>query len=305
MEPLLILVMNALFAATFPIGKLALQYAGPVFLTATRMLLAGSILLIYSYVTENKKMAPAKSGLPSLNTRINKDWWLFAKTSFFYIFLAFVPEFWALNYLTSIKTNLLWSAQPFLAAILGFFILSEKLNYKKLIALFIGFMGMLPIIFTTDQGEQGLMQLFSISLPELALFVAVFSTIYGWFLIKQLLDKGYSLSLINGITMSLGGLLCLVTSLGEQLVYHQPLYSNFGAVMGYSFLLVLISNVLAYGIYGYLLGRYSITFLSFSGFTCPLFGFLFSYLMGETIPFSYIYGCALIIVGLYIFYLEE
>ena len=294
MEPLLILLMNALFAATFPIGKLALQYAGPVFLTATRMLLAGTILFLYSYFKESKHIKIHKG-----------DWWLFAKTSFFYIFLAFVPEFWALKYLTSIKTNLLWSAQPFLAAILGFFILSEKLNYKKLIALLIGFMGMLPIIFTADQGEQGLTQLFSISLPELALFVAVFSTIYGWFLIKQLLDKGYSLSLINGITMSLGGLLCLVTSFGEQLICHQALYTNFGAVMFYSFLLVLISNVLAYGIYGYLLGRYSITFLSFSGFTCPLFGFLFSYLMGETIPFSYIYGCALIIVGLYIFYLEE
>jgi drug/metabolite transporter (DMT)-like permease len=294
MERLLILLMNALFAATFPLGKMALQYAGPIFLTATRMLLAGSLLLVYSYFRENKKIKVHKG-----------DWLLFAKTSFFYIFLAFVPEFWALNYLTSIKTNLLWSAQPFLAAILGYFIYSEKLNYKKLLALLVGFVGMLPIIFHADSGEQGMTQLFSISAPELALFVAVFSTIYAWFLIKQLLDKSYSLSLINGITMSLGGLLCLATSFGEQLFYHQELYNNFGAVMGYSLLLVLISNVLAYGIYGYLLGRYSITFLSFSGFTCPLFGFLFSYLMGETIPFAYIYGCALIIVGLYLFYLEE
>jgi drug/metabolite transporter (DMT)-like permease len=286
--------MNALFAATFPLGKFALQYASPVFLTATRMLLAGCLLFLYSAFIEKNKIKVHK-----------KDWWLFAKTSFFYIFLAFVPEFWALNYLTSIKTNLLWSAQPFLAAILGFFILSEKLNYKKLFALFIGFLGMLPIIFTVDQGEQGLAHLFAISLPEFALFVAVFSTIYGWFLIKQLLDKGYSLSLINGITMSLGGILCLVTSFGEQLFYHQELCNNFSVVLGYSLLLVLISNVLAYSIYGYLLSRYSITFLSFSGFTCPLFGFLFSYLMGETIPFSYISGCALIILGLYIFYLEE
>lgn len=294
MERLLILLMNALFAATFPLGKLALQYTGPVFLTAVRMLIAGSILFFYSYVKENKKIKIHK-----------EDYWLFAKTSFFYIFLAFVPEFWALNYLTSIKTNLLWSAQPFLAAVLGFFILSERLNYKKIVALCIGFLGMLPIIFHTDKGENGMAQMFSISLPEFALFVAVFSTIYGWFLIKQLLDKVYSLSLINGITMTLGGLLCLVTSFGEQLYFQHELYTNVGAVLGYSFLLVLISNVLAYGIYGYLLSRYSITFLSFSGFTCPLFGFIYSYLMGETIPFAYMYGCGLIIVGLYIFYLEE
>ncbi|MBY0110030.1 MAG: DMT family transporter [Candidatus Babeliaceae bacterium] len=294
MERLLILLMNAFFAATFPIGKIALRYSGPVFLTAVRMLLAGSLLLIYTYFKKDKKITVYK-----------KDWWIFTKTSFFYIFLAFVPEFWALNYLTSIKTNLLWSVQPFLAAILGFLLLSEKLNYKKLLALGIGFIGMLPIIFHSDQGELGMTQLYAISLPELALFIAVFSTIYAWFLIKQLLEKGYSLSLINGITMSMGGLLCLLTSFGENILFHQELCNNFGAVFGYSLLLVLISNVLAYGIYGYLLSRYSITFLSFTGFTCPLFGFLFSYLMGETIPLSYIYGCGLIIIGLYVYYREE
>lgn len=293
MEHILILIMNALFAATFPLGKLALHYTGPMFLTAVRMLLAGSLLFFYSAFKEN-------------NIRVSKkDYALFAKTTFFYIFLAFVPEFWALHYLTSIKTNLLWSAQPFLAAVLGYFIFSEKLGYKKMIALVIGFVGMLPIIFHTDAGEQGVAQLFSLSLPELALFVAVFSTIYGWFLIKELLAKGYSLSLINGITMSCGGLLCLLVSFGEELLYHQGLYTNFGAVLGYSLVLVFISNVLAYGMYGYLLTRYSITFLSFTGFTCPLFGFLFSYAMGEAIPSSYIYGCILIIIGLYIFYRQE
>ena len=291
MENFLILLMNGLFAATFPLGKHALEYTGPLFLTAVRMLLAGILLLTYSYV-KDKKIVVKK-----------QDWPFFIKTSFFYVFLSFVPEFWALHYLSSIKTNLLWSVQPFLAAIIGCVFFSETLSTKKLSALCIGFAGMLPIIFTAD--HTGSNQLLSISLPELSLLVAVISTIYAWHLLKQLLVRGYSLPLVNGITMTIGGLSCLLTALGEQCYYQQDLYSNFAAVLGYSALLVLISNVAAYGIYGYLLNRYSITFLSFTGFTCPLFGFVYSYWVGEVIPVAYLYGCALIIVGLYLFYQQE
>ncbi len=293
MEIFFILLMNALFAATFPLGKFALQYAGPVFLIAIRMLLAGFLLLGVSYKSNPWKV-------------FKEDWFIFVRTAFFYVFLAFVPEFWALKYLSSIKTNLLWSVQPFLAALFGFILLSEKISYKKMIALSIGFMGMLPIIFTCDAGEMSFSQMcYSVSWPEFALFVAVSSTIYGWFLIKQLLARGYSLSLINGVTMTIGGCACLAASLFEHFLYQQELYSNLSAVVIYSALLVLISNVLGYGIYGYLLSRYSITFLSFSGFTCPLFGFLFSYLLGEPFYASYGYGFVLISIGLYIFYREE
>ncbi len=258
------------------------------------MLMAGILLLLYSYYQERKTF------------KIHyHDWLFFIKTSLFYVVLAFVPEFWALKYLSSIKTNLLWSVQPFFAAILGFAFFSEKLSLKKIIALLIGFAGMMPIVFTCDSGSLDLAEICTVSYPEIALFIAVFSTIYGWFLIKQLLTKNYTLSLINGITMSLGGLICLLISLGEHMLYQQELYNNLGAVMAYSFVLVLASNITGYGLYGYFLSHYSITFLSFSGFTCPLFGFLYSYYLGESIYMSYIYGCALIMLGLCIFYQEE
>ncbi len=290
----LLLIMNALFAATFPLGKYALLYAGPVFLTAVRMLMGGIMLSWYSFYYKKERFTLSCS-----------DAFLFIKTSIFYVVLAFIPEFWALKYLSSIKTNLLWSIQPLFAALLGFLFFSEKLTLKKIAALVIGFAGMLPIIFTCDTGNMGFAQLCSVSYPEMSLFLAVFSTIYGWFLIKQLLAKNYSLSSINGITMSLGGFICLLISFAEQVGSHEPLYTNFPAALGYSFLLVLASNIIGYGLYGYFLGHYSITFLSFSGFTCPLFGFLFSYLLGEPIYPAYIYGCALILVGLFIFYQEE
>jgi drug/metabolite transporter (DMT)-like permease len=287
-----ILLMNALFAATFPLGKYALAYTSPTFLTAVRMLMAGVLLLTYSaYV--NRGVILKRRDIP-----------LFLITTFFYIYLSFVPEFWALQYLSSIKTNLLWSAQPFIAAALGFVVAGERLTARKVAALLIGFAGLVPIIMAQDPGEFSVTHFFAFSLPELALFVAVFSTVYSWFLIKKLQDKRYPLTFINGITMSLGGLACLLTSLAQASAT-QPLYTDFWMVLLYGAALVIVSNIIAYGIYGFLLSRYSITFLSFSGFTCPVFGFIYSYFLGETIYPAYIIGCTLIIIGLYLFYQEE
>ena len=42
----------------------------------------------------------------------------------------------------------------------------------------------------------------------------------------------------------------------------------------YSFALVIIANIIGYNLYGYLLSRYSATFLSFAGFMTPLFAAL-------------------------------
>ena len=48
MAPLIIL-MYALFASSFTMGKILVSYGPPIFLTGIRMFIAGSILLIYQY----------------------------------------------------------------------------------------------------------------------------------------------------------------------------------------------------------------------------------------------------------------
>jgi len=83
---------------------------------------------------------------------------------------------------------------------------------KKFIGMLIGLLGLIPIFLTqTDIRESG-MQFFSISLPEIVLLCAVFSAAYAWFIVKKLMDKGYSLLMINGVAMLLGGLLSFPTS---------------------------------------------------------------------------------------------
>jgi drug/metabolite transporter (DMT)-like permease len=322
---ILVLLVQALFALTFPIGKLGLQYTGALFLTAVRMVMAG--VLLFTYVFWQNKKVP----------RIPRaDWPLFLKTSLFYIYLSFVPEFWALERMSSFKNNMMWSFTPFVSALLSYYLLNERLTKRKWAGLVIGMLGMIPILAVADistptqnspislinspislinspislilSGVEGwseaVCSITYIGFPELAMCVAVFSTAYAWFLIKQLLDKGYSLIFINSITMLMGGVLSLLTRLAGGSI--EPLYTNWWAVVGYALALVIISNVIAYSLYGYLLQSYSITFLSFTGFLCPIFGAIFGKLFfNEHLHVYYVIAFAFIMTGLILFYRDE
>jgi len=58
--------------------------------------------------------------------------------------------------------------------------------------------------------------------------------------------------------------------------------------------------------YGYLLKQYSATFLSFAGFSTPLFAALFGWLfLSELVTFHFFVALGLLTVGLGIFYRDE
>lgn len=287
----LVILMQALFAITFPFTKLALNYTDAVFLSGARLLLASGLFLAYSYAIEKNQ--------PS----IRRHWWLLLQTSLFYTFLTFVPEALAMETISSLKSNLLWSFYPFVSALLSYYLLKERLTKKKWLGLGIGLIGMIPIFATMDIQEQALGEFLHISMPEFLMIVAVVSTAYSWFLIRKLMESGFSLARINGITMFIGGAL----GLGTRLLMHKgPLYNDGSTLFGYIFALIIASNLIGYPLYGYLLKRYSITFLSFSGFICPIFGAVFSNLiLNETVHCSYLIAFVLIFTGLTIFSRDE
>ena len=86
-----------------------------------------------------------------------------------------------------------------------------------------------------------------------------------------------------------------------------PFYTgSLGELLGYTLVLIIISNIIAYNLYGTLLKKYTITFLTFAGFVCPVFGAGFGWLFfGEVITWHYGLALALIMVGLYLFHQEE
>lgn len=283
----LVALLYAILASTFVLAKNSLLYAKPFFLIGFRMLLAGMLLLIFAKIR----------GVLILK---KCDWWLIFRVSLFHIYLSFVLEFWALQHLSALKTTLIYSSTPFIAALLSYFLLQERLRIQKKIGIFIGLLGMLPIFISIGGNAKELLQ---ISLPDIVLFGAVASGAYAWFLVKELLQKGYSLLVINGVAMLLGGLGSFFTSMFFE---RAPFVYSWPDFLFWVGLLIIVSNVVVYNFYGYLLHRYTITFLTFAGFLCPSFAMLYDWaFFGRALQMQYLISIVLVTVGLYIFYKNE
>lgn len=283
----LVALLYAILATTFILAKNALAYAQPCFLIGFRMTLAGSLLLGFSLVRGNLMW-------------YRQDWWLLIRVALFHIYFSFILEFWALQYLTALKTTLIYSLTPFIAALLSYVLLKERLSFSKIVGILVGLCGMLPI-FIGSGGSLG--EVFQITIPDIVLFGAVVSGAYAWFLVKELLNKGYSLPVVNGIAMLFGGLLSFATSF---IIETQPFVSGWGDFLFWIGLLILVSNIVVYNFYGWLLGRYSITFLTFAGFLCPSFAMVYDWLLlGGELRMNTLASLALVTIGLYIFYRQE
>ncbi len=289
-----VIVLYGVLAATFTLAKNALMYASPCFLIGFRMMLAGTILLGYQ-IFKNPRVL--KSIKPAHYRK-------FFVTALFHIYFAFILEFWALQYISALKTVLIYSLTPFISAILAYLLQGHKLTKLKIIGVVVGTMGLIPVLLSQSTGEQGFATLFSISLPELVLLGAVFCAAYAWFRVKDLMDNGYHFALINGVTMLIGGILSLITSWAVE--GFTPAVSDWSGFLFWVLLLVLFANGIFYNMYGWLMNRYSITFISFAGFLCPTFATLFEWLfLSGVITWHYLLCLVLVTGGLYLFYKDE
>lgn len=309
-----------LFASTFTIGKAALAYTTPIFLIALRMLCAGTLLLVYQYYYHYPSWRCDK-----------RDWYDFFRISLFEYYGAFVLEFIALQWLTSAKACLIYNISPFITAVLAFAVLGERMTIKQTLGLVIGFIGFIPVLMASSAVEQPFNSSLFFALPELLQLGSVICASYGWILLKRTQCKGYTTVMINGITMLGAGIMAFITSLvvegqpvltppGNCLSYSLPwlcnffsLYTDYGQYfasitlfVGYTLALVIIANIIGFNLYGYLLSRYSTTFLSFTGSITPFFAAFFGWLfLGETIGPEFFITGIILFFGLTIFYQDE
>jgi drug/metabolite transporter (DMT)-like permease len=288
-----VILLYALLALTFILAKKALAFSAPCFLIGFRMILAGIFLVGYCFVKDRKHV----------NIHPH-DRWLFFKTALFHVYFAFVLEFWSLQYLTALKTNIIYSATPFIAALLGYFLVNDRLSLRKIAGIVIGLLGLMPVVLIASTGAELSMEIFRISLPEMVLFGAVTSCTYAWFLVKQLMDKGYHLGFINGVAMFTGGCLSLLTSFVVEGFTPQVL--NWPLFLFWVLALIFVANLIVYNLYGWLLRSYSLTFITLAGFLCPSFGVLYEWLFMDG-RVTWHYGVSIIVValGLFVFYRDE
>ncbi|MCL4229646.1 EamA family transporter [Candidatus Dependentiae bacterium] len=293
----LVIVLYALLASTFTLGKAALFYFKPFFFIGLRMVPAGLILLGYLYFFRRERFVFHR-----------KDVWFFLQVILFHIYATFLLEFWALQYLTSSKACLLYNTSPFFAAIFSYFFFKEVLTRKKFVGLLVGFLGFLPIMLTEGPQEASLPEVSFLSTAEIVLLLSVVTSVYGWILMREMVKiRGYSPFMVNGVAMLGGGILSFVTS---YIFEANPILATNKVELltglTYTGLMIIIANMLFYNLYGYLLHFYSATWLAFVGFIAPLFAALYGWLfLHEHIGWAYFVSMIIVFWGLYLFYREE
>ena len=302
-----VIILYLLFASTFTLGKAALLYVPPFLFIGVRMILGGTLLLgYYAFIAKKQLLIKVQ------------DYSSFLSIVIFHIFCSYSLEFWALEHVTSAKACLLYNLSPFITAIFSYFLLAERLSYRQLCGLTLGFLGFLPILMAQTPAPLKYFGLSFLSYYELALIGSVTSSAYGWMVMKNLIHKGYSFIMINGIGMIGGGICALLLSLCKEgwpamkevpvaMPYAVNLFGTTGEQLlmlgGYSMALIIIANIICYNLYGYLLSRYTPTFLSFAGFMTPLFAALLGWIfLGEQVTWHFFATISMVILGLYLFH---
>ncbi|KKT24251.1 MAG: hypothetical protein UW09_C0001G0314 [candidate division TM6 bacterium GW2011_GWF2_43_87] len=290
----LVFVLYALLASTFIFSVEAVRYSEPLFIIGFRMLIAGSLLLLWQFLVDRRALVVPK-----------KDWGIFLKVSLFHIYFAFILDFWSLQYLSALKANVIYATSPFVTALLSYVILKERLSFAQIVGMLIGTLSIFPVCLIADTkvcevwGGSS-----SVLLPELALLGAVLSSSYAWFIVKDLMARGYGLLVINGVAMLVGGALSMASWVlkGSIVGFVAPV-TDWTWFLVWIFALIVSANIFFYNLYGWLIKSYSLTFIALAGFLSPSFGVLYEWLfMGGVITWHYGVSIGLVALGLYVFY---
>ena len=311
--------MFATWSSIFSLGKLALGHCPPLFLTASRMLLAATLLLVYlglkkffSYLALKNPSSALLSYLAPRKPISFKITAIQFLGLFLYgllgTYLANAFEFWSLQHLTAAKTCFLYSLSPFLSALFSYLHFGEKMNLRKWLGLAIGILGIVPVLVLKTGSEESLQSIFFLSWPELSMLGAVLCSAYGWTLLRLLVkDSSISPAMSNGIGMLMGGLFALGHSYLVESWNPWPVDSaHFGAFAQGTLLMTLISNILCFNLYGLMLKRFTATFLSFMGLLSPIFASFCSWaILGEAPSLLIFLSTGILSFGLWLVYSAE
>lgn len=277
-----------ILAGTFTFGKMLLSFVPPIFLIGIRMTFAGLCIVTANFIAGNK-IAIKRSDVP-----------FFFLMSFIHIFIPYVTEFVGLNQMSPSCAALIYNLAPCFTALFAYFIFNEVMNTKKWIGFSISFLGVLYMMPLKE-----ILCFNSMNFGYILMLISVISCSLAWNLVKLLVNRGYSILQINGITMILGGIEALLfahifeTSPAAGWYTHTNFWLLFIGI-------IILSNFIYYNFYGYLLHRYSATLLSFIGFITPLFTSLYDYIfLGMSVGTEFYIATIIVTYGIYIFYQEE
>lgn len=289
----IVILMYAIFASSFPLTKILLSYSAPFFLTGVRMIVGGTILLSFYTIYRKKRCSIAKS-----------HYGIYIQIIVIGFYLNYIIRYWSINCLSSAKAGFIFTLYPLISSLLSYFFFGEIISKKQWLGFALGICAVAPILITPVSATCIEHQMGIFSWPAIAMLLSVVADCYKWVLMRKLvLDHTCSPFMVNGLCMTAGGLLALCTAFPTEGLLPVTSLTPF---IGYMIIYILISNIISYNFYGFLLRSYTATFLSLAGFTAPIFASFYGWLfLHEHISRYFYISVMLLAIGLYLFYQDE
>lgn len=283
-------------AAGITANKYVLQFLSPAWFVAIRMSLAGLLLVLYH----------AKEFTPTLRKRVKNDWMELCVVTICSTLLPSLLKAFGLKYMFAAKSTLLASIDPFVTSIYAYFILGEVITLRKLIGMVFAVAGVVVISLAAAPNEWQFEWFGFISIPEIAVLVAVIITRFGWILATRLMRKEhYTPTQINSIIMLMSafGAIFIALAEGDSLLGENPITLPAFLVFALS---IVACNVIGYAMYARSLKEHNATLVSLSGFLVPIFVAISSYfVLKEPLQESYAISGGLTLIGLLFFYFDK
>ncbi|MBN2266800.1 MAG: DMT family transporter [Candidatus Babeliaceae bacterium] len=282
-------------AITFTLSKATLAFATPFFYTGFRMIIAGLLLVALAWW---------RGACRSFS---RNDWGLMLQLIIFGVFIAYGFDLWALQYMTSCESAIVYNLMPLASAVISYFWFGERMTFIKWLAMGVGILALWPLILQEPSCTVSLAVSPALRIVAFLVLIGVLvSSAYGWVITRELVKiRTYDIFWVNGISMIVGGIMAFAVSFGRE-VGTGPVVTNWSLFLVLTAAIIFVSNGIFVNLYSFLLQRYTATFLSFAGLMTPLLVALFgSFFLREGVSMNMLSSGLFLSVSLLLFYREE
>lgn len=279
--PLAFFAIYVIWGATYMLNKVAVAQLEPFYLAGIRFTTAGLLIFLIALLMGHK---------------LSISWRQVRNTAFVgFLFLTYGNGVvvWALKFVDSNFAALEIAAQPLVVLLLMWILQGKRIQFKSMIGVFLGFIGMYLLI-SQDEILMGPNSLLGV----LMIFSCMLSWGYGsLFVAKADMPKNYFVN--TGFQMFFGGIMLLIASLafGEAWVAPQQWKPDVQWVM---LILVIFGSIAAFTSFNYLLKRVSPEKVATSTYVNPIIAMLLGwYVLQESISTQSIIAATVLLTGVY------
>ena len=277
-------IATTIYGLSHTIAKMVMPiYIGSLGLVLLRVMGATIIFWIISLFFKSKPIE-------------KKDRFTIIKCGLFGMSINIAAFIAGLDYSTPVNSSILIIISPIFVVILSFFIFKNKVNFIKIIGIFLGFVGALILILSADSNSS-----VGRNIPLGNFLFIVNSVSYAYYLIivKPMAEKYDLITLFKWLFL-IGLIFNFPLGINQFLDVNWSTLPIKEAVLPMIFV-VLCTTVMTYFLNGYALSKLTSTEVAVFMYLQPIIGVLFAiFTKADTVTFTIIVASILIFSGVYL-----